>query len=66
MPTDPKFVVKRDGDYYTVLIRTENGAYTPLLSLGREYQWLPAAEIIIDALTAVDPVILPNPSPKDK
>lgn len=60
-PNEPKYVIRRDYERYTILIRDEHGAYRTLLTLEGRYNWKDAAEAIEGALISADPTILPEP-----
>lgn len=61
-PGEPRFVLRRDYDRYSILIRDEHGNYTTMLALDGTYNWQPAAELVLDALVSADPQILPDPN----
>jgi hypothetical protein len=60
-PNEPQFILRRDYDRYSVLVRDAHGAYRTLLTMDGAYNWKDAAEIVLEALINVAPPILPEP-----
>jgi hypothetical protein len=59
---EPRFVLRRDYDRYSILVLDEHGSYTTLMTLDGVYNWQPAAKMVLDAMLGADPDVLPNPN----
>lgn len=65
-PNEPQFILRRDYDRYSVLVLDEYGNYTTLLAMDGSYNWQPAAEMVLNALLAATPPIMPDPNVGNK